>query len=57
MPLSFLADGKYEALVIQDGPQSDYRTHAEDYQAATGLHVSLPERFNGKSAFALAIHP
>lgn len=35
VPLSFLPAGKYEALVIQDGPQSDYRTHAEDYQAET----------------------
>jgi hypothetical protein len=33
VPLSFLPSGKYEALVIQDGPKSDYRTHAEDYQA------------------------
>jgi len=33
VPLSFLSDGKYEALVIQDGPQSDYRTHLEDYRA------------------------
>jgi alpha-glucosidase len=35
VPLSFLPPGKHEALVIQDGPNSDYRTHAEDYQAAT----------------------
>jgi alpha-glucosidase len=35
VPLSFLPSGKHEALVIQDGPQSDYRTHAEDYQAET----------------------
>ncbi|MEO5715945.1 MAG: glycoside hydrolase family 97 N-terminal domain-containing protein [Luteolibacter sp.] len=33
VPLSFLPEGKYDALVIQDGPQSDYHTHAEDYQA------------------------
>lgn len=35
VPLSFLPAGSYESLVIQDGPTSDYRTHAEDYQAAT----------------------
>jgi alpha-glucosidase len=35
VPLSFLPAGKYEALVIQDGPKSDYRTHAEDYKADT----------------------
>lgn len=35
VPLSFLPPGRHEALVIQDGPKSDYRTHAEDYQAAT----------------------
>jgi alpha-glucosidase len=33
--LSFLSKGNHEALVIQDGPQSDYRTHAEDYMAET----------------------
>jgi len=35
VPLSFLSAGKHEALVIQDGPNSDYRTHAEDYRAET----------------------
>jgi len=35
VPLSFLPAGSYEALVIQDGPNSDYRTHAEDYRAET----------------------
>jgi alpha-glucosidase len=35
VPLSFLSPGQYEALVIQDGPKSDYRTHAEDYKAET----------------------
>jgi alpha-glucosidase len=33
VPLSFLPRGEHEALVIQDGPNSNYRTHAEDYQA------------------------
>lgn len=35
VPLSFLPAGTHEALVIQDGPQSNYRTHAEDYVAET----------------------
>ncbi|HEY0946513.1 MAG TPA: glycoside hydrolase family 97 catalytic domain-containing protein, partial [Opitutaceae bacterium] len=35
VPLSFLPAGKHEALIIQDGPKSDYRTHAEDYRAET----------------------
>jgi alpha-glucosidase len=35
VPLSFLPAGKHEALIIQDGPKSDYRTRAEDYQAET----------------------
>jgi len=35
VPLSFLPAGKYEALIIQDGPKSDYRTYAEDYRAET----------------------
>jgi alpha-glucosidase len=35
VPLSFLPRGKHDALVIQDGPASDYRTHAEDYRAET----------------------
>lgn len=35
VPMSFLPAGKHEALVIQDGPKSDYRTHAEDYGAET----------------------
>jgi alpha-glucosidase len=48
VPLSFLPAGKHEALIIQDGPKSDYRTHAEDYRAETRLvsrtdtlHLSL----------------
>ena len=46
--LGFLPEGRYEAMVVQDGPKSDYRTHAEDYQANTGnvtsantLHLKL----------------
>jgi alpha-glucosidase len=35
VPLSFLPSGTHEALVIQDGPTSDYRTRAEDYRAET----------------------
>jgi alpha-glucosidase len=48
VPLAFLPAGNYEALVIQDGSKSDYRTHAEDYKAetravtpATTLHLKL----------------
>lgn len=48
VPLSFLPAGNYEALVIQDGAKSDYRTQAEDYQAhsaevspANKLHLKL----------------
>jgi alpha-glucosidase len=37
VPLSFLPAGKHEALIIQDGPKSDYRTHAEDYRAEARL--------------------
>jgi alpha-glucosidase len=33
VPLGFLGTGKYQALVIQDGAGSDYRTHHESYQA------------------------
>jgi alpha-glucosidase len=35
VPLSFLPAGKHEAMIIQDGPKSDYRIHAEDYQSET----------------------
>jgi alpha-glucosidase len=35
VPLSFLPAGSYEALIIEDGPLSDYRTHAEDYRSQT----------------------
>jgi alpha-glucosidase len=35
VPLAFLPAGPHEALIIQDGPRSDYRTHAEDYRAET----------------------
>ncbi len=48
IPLAFLARGRYQALVIQDGPDSDYRTHRESYRAAERvvgpadtLHVQL----------------
>ncbi len=33
VPLDFLPEGHHRVLVVQDGPQSDYRTHAEDYRA------------------------
>jgi alpha-glucosidase len=48
VPLSFLPPGNHQALVIQDGPKSDYRAHAEDYQSekrtvssADTLHLKL----------------
>lgn len=34
IPLSFLEKGKYEALIIQDGDDSDYRTHKEIYKTS-----------------------
>jgi alpha-glucosidase len=34
IPLTFLGSGRHEALVIQDGDDSDYRTHRESYKAA-----------------------
>jgi alpha-glucosidase len=40
IPLSFLGPGHYQALVIQDGDDSDYRTHRESYQAARRLVCS-----------------
>ena len=33
--LTFLGEGRYEALVLEDGADSDYRTHKESYKAAT----------------------
>ena len=35
IPLTFLGEGRYEALVLEDGADSDYRTHKESYTAAT----------------------
>ena len=35
IPLDFLGAGRYEALVMEDGEDSDYRTHKESYKAAT----------------------
>ncbi len=34
IPLAFLGAGAYEALVLEDGDDSDYRTHKESYKAA-----------------------
>jgi alpha-glucosidase len=34
IPLGFLGEGRYEALVLEDGDDSDYRTHKESYKAA-----------------------
>jgi alpha-glucosidase len=33
IPLTFLGRGRYEALVLQDGDDSDYRTHKESYKS------------------------
>jgi alpha-glucosidase len=48
IPLTFLAAGRWQALVIEDGADSDYRTHRESYRAverpvapADTLHVRL----------------
>ena len=48
IPLTFLGEGRYEALVMEDGDDSDYRTHKESYKAAKRsvtradtLHVKL----------------
>jgi alpha-glucosidase len=48
IPLDFLGGGSYEALVMQDGADSDYRTHVESYTTARRtvtssdtLHVKL----------------
>ena len=43
IPLAFLPAGQHEALVIQDGDDSDYRTHAEGYKAET-REVTTPTR-------------
>lgn len=34
IPLAFLGEGRYDALVLEDGEGSDYRTHKESYKAA-----------------------
>ena len=35
VPLHFLGAGEFSALIIQDGPDADYRTQAESYRAET----------------------
>ncbi len=35
VPLTFLGEGRFQALVIQDGDDSDYRTHRESYTSET----------------------
>lgn len=37
IPLSFLGSGRYQALIIQDGNDSDYRTHRESYKTEKRL--------------------
>ena len=48
IPLAFLGPGQHQTLVLQDGADSDYRTHRESYQAeqrlvtsADKIHVKL----------------
>lgn len=48
IPLSFLGGGKYEALIVEDGDDSDYRTHRESYKSSKqivgkkkSIHVKL----------------
>jgi alpha-glucosidase len=48
LPLDFLPTGQYEALIIQDGADADYRTHVESYQvekrtvtSADTIHLKL----------------
>lgn len=48
VPLSFLEQGNYEALIIQDGEDADYRTQVESYNTdrqsvtrAGSIHVRL----------------
>jgi len=40
VPLDFLGEGTFEALVIQDGPGSDYRTHVESTTAERRMVTS-----------------
>ena len=37
IPLAFLGEGRYEALVMEDGDDADYRTHKESYKTARRL--------------------
>ena len=48
IPLGFLGRGQYQGLILQDGDDSDYRTHRESYKAhaqlvtsADTIHVKL----------------
>jgi alpha-glucosidase len=48
IPLSFLGPGRHQALVVEDGDDSDYRTHRESYRthtrpvtSADTIHVRL----------------
>jgi alpha-glucosidase len=49
IPLAFLNPGKYEALILQDGDDSDYRTHRESYKVERKL-VSSSESIHVKLA-------
>jgi alpha-glucosidase len=48
IPLAFLGLGRYRAIILQDGNDSDYRTHRESYKteqrlvtSADTIHVKL----------------
>jgi alpha-glucosidase len=49
VPLDFLTPGTFEALIIQDGPGADYRTHVESYRAET-REVTATDRITLKLA-------
>jgi len=49
IPLSFLGKGRYEALVIEDSKDSDYRTHKEGY-VSKKLTVSSSDTIKVKLA-------
>jgi len=49
VPLDFLPPGTFDALIIQDGPGADYRTHIESYRAES-REVTAADRITLKLA-------
>ena len=49
IPLSFLKSGKYQAMIIQDGNDADYRTNNESYKISL-LSVSRTDSIHVKLA-------